>query len=644
MLKTPITTVCVLGMQRSGTSCLAGSLQAAGLPGGKVMKYCIHNTKGSRENQSINDLNESIFTSNNGSWYSPPATIKYSTKHQQHRNRIVADLNSQFPVWMFKDPRTVLTLPFWQEKIPNLQLIASFRQPLKVAMSLYQRQSLQIPLREGIKLWIYYNSLILEAYKQKSFPLICFDSPQDEYLTQLSKIVNLLNNRLPHNTQLSSTKVKDFYESKLVHQEKATVLLPNKEDQVLLEKAELLYQELRIKAGISGDFESNKNTSLCVSLEEDSTAYLQALKTQPSNAQLYFMLAKAQEDEGDIEAAISSSRTAFSLDCYSVDITEQLSRLLSHIGDFAEAISLIESLIKHQPYNPRLYINLGNVQRSQRDFASAVLTFQKVLELIPEDALSLTRVCDILIQDNRIEEAILNCQKTLELYPQDTQVYFSLGRAYEKQDNLEQAIICYQKSIDFCTLSPGNVYFHLGNIFKKQNNSKEAFHAYKNAIRFESKSYYGYLGLANYYQEQNKWEQASPFYQKAIELECTNPQAYFLFGQNLQKQEKWQEAATAYEKTFELHAQHFQANIELASCYSHLEKWDKAIQIYQKLIKLNPQNSKAYLLLGEIFVRQESWEEAKAAYEKTVELHSQNFQANIELASCYSQLKQWDKT
>ena len=643
MSKTPITTVCVLGMHRSGTSCLAGSLQAAGLPGGKIMKYCIHNVKGSRENQSINDLNESIFTSNNGSWYEPPATIQYSAKHRQHRDRIIADLNSQFPVWMFKDPRTVLNLPFWQEKIPNLQLVASFRQPLKVAMSLYQRQSLQIPLREGIKLWIHYNSLILEAYNQKSFPLICFDSPQDEYSTRLSEIVDFLNTVIPQEIRLSTTKVKDFYESNLVHQEKTVIVSPTEEDRLLLQKADLIYQELRAKAGLSLDPETNKDNLIGVPLDRDSASYLKAIETQPNNAQLYFMLAKALEDEGDIAGAISYSRKALDLDCYSVDIVEQLSRLLSHTGHSAEAISAIESLIEHQPNNPRLYINLGNVHRSQRDFKSAVLTFEKILELIPDDALSRMWICDILIQDNRIEEAILACQKALKLHPQDPQIYFALGRAYDKQQDLGKAVLCYQKSIDFCTLSPGNVYFHLGNTLKKQNKIEASLEAYNNAIKFESDSYYGYFGLANYYRDRDNWERAISLYQKAVELECDNPQVYFCLGQSWYKQGQIEKAATAYEQTLKLHPQHFQANIELASCYSHLEQWDRAIQIYQKLLEINPENSKANFLLGEIFVRQENWQEAITAYEKTIELHPQHFQANIDLANCYRNLQQWDK-
>jgi hypothetical protein len=199
--------ICILGMHRSGTSCLAGSLQAASLFGGKVVEYATDNLKGNRENLSIVQLNDQILADNNGSWDNPPVAINYTAKHQQKRDSLLEKLNSQSLVWMFKDPRTLLTLSFWQEGIANLLLIGTFRHPLKVALSLYQRQSISIPLREGIKLWIHYNDLMLKAFNQAPFPLICFDLPQLEYLAKLKEIINQLNIQIPNNFQLSLADV-----------------------------------------------------------------------------------------------------------------------------------------------------------------------------------------------------------------------------------------------------------------------------------------------------------------------------------------------------------------------------------------------------------------------------------------------------
>ena len=50
----------VLGMHRSGTSALIGSLQAAGLHLGKHNTWNAHNLKGNRENNDIVQLHEEL--------------------------------------------------------------------------------------------------------------------------------------------------------------------------------------------------------------------------------------------------------------------------------------------------------------------------------------------------------------------------------------------------------------------------------------------------------------------------------------------------------------------------------------------------------------------------------------------------------
>ena len=64
--------ICVLGMHRSGTSCVTGSLQQAGLFLGDCHTWNPHNTKGNRENQDFVDLNDAVLAFNNGAWDKPP--------------------------------------------------------------------------------------------------------------------------------------------------------------------------------------------------------------------------------------------------------------------------------------------------------------------------------------------------------------------------------------------------------------------------------------------------------------------------------------------------------------------------------------------------------------------------------------------
>ena len=64
--------VIVLGMHRSGTSLLTGSLEAAGLYLGEVNNEAPFNRKGNKENESIRELNDALLERNDAAWNRPP--------------------------------------------------------------------------------------------------------------------------------------------------------------------------------------------------------------------------------------------------------------------------------------------------------------------------------------------------------------------------------------------------------------------------------------------------------------------------------------------------------------------------------------------------------------------------------------------
>jgi hypothetical protein len=125
-------TVCLLGMHRSGTSCLTGSLQAAGLYLGKHHTWNSHNPLGNRENPDMFDLHEDLLAANSGSWRTPPEKVIWADYHLDWARRIIAGFD-QHPVWGFKDPRTLLTLAGWKSLLENVTCIGIFRHPLAAA-------------------------------------------------------------------------------------------------------------------------------------------------------------------------------------------------------------------------------------------------------------------------------------------------------------------------------------------------------------------------------------------------------------------------------------------------------------------------------------------------------------------------------
>lgn len=173
----------IVGMHRSGTSCLTGLVEEAGLHLGKVSKWNPHNRRGNQEHAAIVALNDEVLAANGASWDAPPEGLCHWTAEQEaRRDALVASHIGRQP-WAFKDPRTLLTMEGWLAGIPDLAMLGTFRHPLAVARSLVARQGGD--LEAWLDLWCHYNRRLLGLYRRQPFPLVCFDRSQELYLGQV---------------------------------------------------------------------------------------------------------------------------------------------------------------------------------------------------------------------------------------------------------------------------------------------------------------------------------------------------------------------------------------------------------------------------------------------------------------------------
>jgi hypothetical protein len=168
----PRRVICVLGMHRSGTSCLAGSLEQQGLFLGDVNTAAPFNRRGNKERFDIMHLQGDILEASGGSWDQPPAVVEWQAEHFARAREILAGHAGE-PVWGFKDPRTLLTLEGWQRLVPDIDAVGIFRHPIRVAKSLQSRN--ELPLEASLALWKAYNERLLEIHSRRPFPIVWFD-------------------------------------------------------------------------------------------------------------------------------------------------------------------------------------------------------------------------------------------------------------------------------------------------------------------------------------------------------------------------------------------------------------------------------------------------------------------------------------
>lgn len=165
--------VFVLGMHRSGTSCLAGSLEACGLHLGDVRRTGRHNARGYFERRDVVRHHDQILALNRGSWFQPPRHVTVHPHHRQVLSGIADELDRHRPSGL-KDPRLLLVLDEWLTLVqPPHACVGTFRHPGAVVASLARRDGMRPEV--AARLWCDYNARLVERHRQVPFPLIEYD-------------------------------------------------------------------------------------------------------------------------------------------------------------------------------------------------------------------------------------------------------------------------------------------------------------------------------------------------------------------------------------------------------------------------------------------------------------------------------------
>lgn len=201
----PSQAICVLGVARSGTSLTTRALGVLGVHLGEpsdLLPAHADNPKGCWEHRGIVALNEELMGAFDEEpaprglrWRSSPALPDGWERDERltpHRRRARALLRAGFadrPVWGFKDPRTCLTLPFWQRLVPDMRYVICARDPREVAASLVQRDGLTSD--EALALWRRWTTAAILGTSGQPRTFVTYDGWFDAPALQADRLARL---------------------------------------------------------------------------------------------------------------------------------------------------------------------------------------------------------------------------------------------------------------------------------------------------------------------------------------------------------------------------------------------------------------------------------------------------------------------
>ncbi len=224
-------------MHRSGTSCLAGMLGAAGVAAAGPAVRNWDNARGHFEALALVRLNEAVLATSGGHWLAPPAEVKWTPEQAAERERLLGQ-PIEGRAALLKDPRSLLCLPFWRASPTPFRVLAIVRHPLAVARSLAAWRA--IPLAEGLALWSAHARLLLADQEAHGYPLLDFERTKEEFVSALVEACGV------HGVELDAAALAGAYEERLVHHD--TRDAPREPG---LDEAEALFAALTRRTGSS---------------------------------------------------------------------------------------------------------------------------------------------------------------------------------------------------------------------------------------------------------------------------------------------------------------------------------------------------------------------------------------------------------
>jgi protein O-GlcNAc transferase len=229
-------------------------------------------------------------------------------------------------------------------------------------------------------------------------------------------------------------------------------------------------------------------------MSDEALALAQAAAAAaPTDAALHFRLAEAQEDAGQLTAAIDSLRTAIRLRSEYAEAHAYLGLLLADAEDTEGAIASLRHAVALKPDYVRAWNNLGSALRKAGQLTEAVEAIRKALALQPDYAFGHATL-GLLERDLGDEAAAEASLRTaLGLRPDLRGAVLGLAGLLQRQSRLDESAQLYARALQLAPAA--NEWFQLGSVLAERGEPVQARDAFARALAADPLHLRAALGL-----------------------------------------------------------------------------------------------------------------------------------------------------
>ncbi len=169
--------------------------------------------------------------------------------------------------------------------------------------------------------------------------------------------------------------------------------------------------------------------------QDSKSLFGRAVAVTKDNVIAQINLGGALEQEGDFDDALAHYREALRINPSRADVHNNLANLYADMGKTNEALAEYTEAIHLNPYAPLAYANYGTLLAQMGHYDEAMKEYAQAVKLAPQDSRPHYLMGKVLLMQGRSAEAISHFRDALRLNPNDVSTLAYLARVLASAQN-----------------------------------------------------------------------------------------------------------------------------------------------------------------------------------------------------------------
>jgi len=191
--------------------------------------------------------------------------------------------------------------------------------------------------------------------------------------------------------------------------------------------------------------------------------------------------ALADQRNGKIDEAIAGYRRTLTLDPDMVSAYSNLGVLLMQQRHLAEAKTLFETALQHNPNDHEVLTNLGLLLRMKGDMRGALDCYRKAIDAKPDFHPALGNLGATLDDMGKTDEALVCYRRALQIKPDFAEAHNNIGVVMKRKGKFAEAKACYEKALE-CNPNYAEACSNLGAILRGWGKFDDMLPLYRKAV------------------------------------------------------------------------------------------------------------------------------------------------------------------